>query len=195
VRVVTVRLNPAIQFYASPAEMATWVGGWVLGHGMHFVFARLFFRNQPPKFEMCSEVPWDEPAAVERVVRDYSVLYLSTKPIKVDVPSINQLRLANADEFYVNLPEVTNRGVTCCAVGSICGAEDRLTVYRSIARDVLSRTTKGVWFCQEGRKKVHLDASIRYSPGAALLHEQAIPLCGAGRMMVGRLGQPQKRIR
>jgi hypothetical protein len=194
-RVAAVRLNPMIQFYASPAEVASWVRGWVLDHRLHYVFARLFFRNQPPKFEVSLEVLWDEPAAVERSVRDYSMLYLSPGLLDADVPSINHLPLANPDQLCVHLPGFTHRGLTDCAVGSISRVEDSLKVYRLIARDVIARTVEGVWFCQEGRKKVHLDDGMRYSPGAALLHEQAVPLCGGGRMVVGRLGQPRKRAR
>jgi hypothetical protein len=162
---------------------------------LHYLFARLFHRDDPPRFETCVEVPWDDSARVTEVVRSYSVLYLSPRRLKGDVPSINHLPTANRDQLHLQLPEVTDHGLTACALGSVSRVAASLQVYRAIARDLLSRTAEGVWFCQEGRKKVHIHEGMRYSPGAALLWEQGIPLYGGGRMVVGRLGPPRSRLR
>jgi len=185
----SLKLHRAIQFYASPAEMAA---GWVRDHRLHSLFARLGFRDNP-RFETCQAVPWDDDRSVVRFVRDYEVLYLSPRPLNADVPSINHIGLASRDQLCLQLPEVTDRGLTARALASVSQVEESLRVYRAVARDVLARTEDGVWFCQEGRKKVRTHAGMRYSPGAALLHAQGIPLCGGGRMVVGRLGLPRKR--
>jgi hypothetical protein len=191
----SLRLDRAMQFYASPAEMGTWARDWVRDRGLHYLFARLYFRDNPPKFEVCLEVPWQEPNAATRAVRNYQVLYLSPDPLNVDVPSINHIPRANPDHLVIWLPQMTNRGLTWCSLGSVSRVEDSLRVYRAIARDVLDRTEEGVWFCQDGRKKLHIEERMRYSPGAARLLEQGIPLCGGGRMVVGRLGSPPTRER
>src|SRR5262249_51313184 len=134
------------------------------------------------------EVPWEKPPDVTRTVRDYRVLYLSPDSLDADVPTINHIPMVNRDQLVVWLPQMTNRGLTECSLGSASRVKDRLKVYRAMARDMLARTNEGVWFCQDGRKKLHLDEGMRYSPGAALLMEHGIRLGGGGRMGAARLG-------
>jgi hypothetical protein len=189
------KLNPAIQFYASPAEFGGWVREWVKRFSLHFLFARLFFREEAPKFVMCQSVAWEEVSAVAEVVRDYSHLYLSVAPLNAAVDNINQLPAANRDQLHVNLPEITRRGLTGISLGSVCEVAESLKVYRAIARDLLARTEEGVWFRLEGCKKQTLDRRFRFAPGAVVLLEHGVPLCGGGRVVVGRLGIGRRRAR
>jgi hypothetical protein len=186
-----VRLNPAIQFFASPAEFGGWVCEWVSRYALHSLFAKSFFRSTPPKFEARLDVPWDDAGAVAEVIRTHHVLYLSLRPLTAEVANINLLPRANPDQLHINLPGLSDRGLGSLSLGSVSQVAESIKVYRAVARDVLARTAAGVWFRQQGRKKVHLDDRMRYSPGAALLMAQGIPLCGAGRMVVGRLGLPR----
>jgi hypothetical protein len=189
------KLNSAIQFYASPAELGGWVREWIERFDLHFLFARLFFRDEEPKFVVCPPVAWEDASAVAEVVRDYSQLYLSVVPLQAKADSINHLPLVNPDHLHVNLPEITPRGLTAISFGSVCRVPNSLKVYRAIARDLLARTEEGVWFRQEGHKKQRLDRGFRFAPGAAALLEHGIPLCGGGRMIVGRLGIGRQRAR
>jgi hypothetical protein len=76
--------------------------------------------------------------------------------------------VANRDQLSVQLPQATFRGLSGCALGSVSEFQESLKVHRAITRDVLAQAQAGVWLCQEGRKKVRIDAGMRYSPGAAL---------------------------
>jgi hypothetical protein len=187
------KFEPIIQFYAAPAEMATWICGWVQLHDLCYVFARLYCRGQPPALELLDQVVWSDPTAVECAVRNYSSVFLSPKKIETDVPTFNQISVVNRNVLRLELPNITYRGLSYCFWSTASEEPASVEKYRAIARDLKERTTEGVWFCQEGRKNVRIQPKMRYSPGAAALLEQGIPLCGGGRMVVGKLGLPQRR--
>jgi hypothetical protein len=187
--VPSVRLSPAIQFFASPAEFSGWVAEWVREHGFRCLFARTLFRAEPPTFETLTQVPWDDLGAVTDVVLTYHALYLSCGPLTADVGNFNQLPAANLDNLRINLPRLSDRGLGSLSLGSASPAPVSLAVYRAVARDLLARTEAGVWFRLEGHKKQTLEPGMRYGPGAAVLMAQGVPLCGGGKTVVARLGQ------
>jgi hypothetical protein len=186
------KFDPVIQFYATPTEMATWTSGWVQQHDLCYLFARLYFRGQPPKLEMLQEVAWTDASKVANAVRDYSSLFLSPNTINTKIVTFNQISSANRDLLRLELPNITYRGLTYCFWSSASEDPASLKKYRAIARDLVARTDEGVWFCQEGRKNVRIQPKMRFSPGAAALLDHGIPLCGGGRMVVGRLGLPKR---
>jgi hypothetical protein len=187
------KFDPVIQFYATPAEMAAWVTGWIQQHDLRYLFARLYFRGQPPKLDMLHEVGSMEPLVVANAVRDYSSLFLSANAIETNVSTFNQLSVINRNILRIDLPNINYRGLTACSWNVASEDLASLEKYRAIGLDLVLRTTEGVWFCQEGRRSVRIQPRMRYSPGAATLFEQGIPLCGGGRMVVGKLGLRQSR--
>jgi hypothetical protein len=189
------RLNPAMQFFASPAEFGGWVREWANRHGLSYLFAKSFLRNEPPTFEALTEVDWDDAAAVAEVIRTYHRLFLSTGALTAEVGTFNRLFHANRDQLHINLPRLSDRGLSSLSLGSVTSVEESLKVYRAVARDLLARTESGVWFRREGRKTARLDAEMRFGPGAACLMQQGIPLCGAGQYRVSRLGPARTRKR
>jgi hypothetical protein len=187
------KLDPAVQFYASPNEMAEWVSAWVAEHDLRFLFARMYFRGQPPRFESLQDIDWANPMVVTNAVRDYSSLFVSPNAISTEVATFNQISSVNRNVLRIELPNVTYRGLTSCFWSTASQEPSSLAKYRVIAQDIRSRTNEGVWFCQEGKKKLRIQPRMRYSAGAAALLEQGVPLCGGGRMVVGRLGLPTSR--
>ncbi len=185
----TVRLNPAIQFFASPAEFGGWVRDWVHRHGLSYLLGKSFHRSELPTFETLTDVDWDDATAVAEVVRSYHALYPSTGPLTTEVPNFNLLARANPDRLDINLPGLSARGLSPLSLGSVSRVEESLKVYRAVARDLLARTESGVWFRREGRKTARRDAEMRSGPRAACLMQQGIPLCGAGQYRVARLGR------
>ena len=190
-----VRLNPAISFFASPAEFGGWVREWVNRHGLSYLFARSSLRSEPPTFEALIEVDWDDAAAVAENVRTYHALLLSTGPLTTEAASFNLLPRANPDRLHINLPRLSDRGLSWLSLGSVIPVEESLEVYRAIARDLLARTESGVWFRRQGKKTARPDAEMRFGPGAATLMQQGIPLCGVGQYRAARLGPARARRR
>jgi hypothetical protein len=182
------RLNPAIQFFASPAEFGEWAAQWVRDHGLQFLFARSLFRAEPPTFEVLTAVPWGDPAMVAEAVRTHHALYLSRGPLNADVSNFNLLPGANLDHLRINLPRLSERGLGALSLGSASRVADSLAAYRAVARDLMARTEAGVWFRKEGHRKQTLEPGMRYGPGAAALMAHGVPLCGGGKTVVARLG-------
>ena len=189
-----VTLEKAIQVYASPAEFAGWIREWVDRYKLHYLLAGFFFHDEPPKFMVCQSVAWDDPSAVAQVVRDYSQLYVSVVPLNADVKDINRLAVVNRDRFDITPPELTVRGLTPATFGSVCEVPESLKVYRRIARDLLARSEKGVWFRLEESQEQTLDRRFRFAPGAALLLDQGIPFSGGGRVLVARFGVDRREV-
>jgi len=189
-----IRLNAISDVYVSPAEFGNWVRDWVRAHNLHYLFARLYFRDEArPRFEVCRELAWADRGLVTRTVRDYSQLYLSVVPLNADVPNINLLAVANTDRLRVNLPVFSARGMKGLGLELACRSRSHGKVYEAIVADLRDRTEAGAWFRQARHKREWFDPDCRYSPGAVLLLEQGVPLSAGGNIVVSRFGAGRKR--
>ncbi len=191
----SIRLNPAIQFFASPAEFSGWASRWVCDYNLQFLFARPCLGIEPPTFQVVTAVPWDDLAAVVELVQTHSALYLSCGPLNAQVGHFNLLSGANLDHLRINLPRFSDRGLGPLSIGSTSRVAESLAVYRAVARDLVARTEEGVWFRLQGHKKETREPGARYGPGAAALLAQGIPLCGGGRTVVARFGSTTRSSR
>jgi hypothetical protein len=181
-----VRLNPAITFYATPAEVACWVSQWKKQHNLHFAFGRVL-----PTPGLTQDVDWEDAAAVRNAVEQYEVLFFRTAPIDVGVTSVNQIHRRNPELLDIDLPRLTGKGLKYGSLGSVSKKPDSVEMWRGIARDLLDRTAGGAWFDVPGRGRPAYEERVRYSQGAETLWQAGTALLGGGKTVVTRLDAPR----
>jgi hypothetical protein len=180
-----VRLNPAINFYATPAEVAGWVRLWKKQHDLCCVFGRVY-----PTPGLTQDVDWEEAEAVRDAVERYGLLYFRTDPIDMDVTSVNQIPSRNPDLLHIVLPSLTSKGLMYGSLGSVSKKPEVVAVWQEIARELVDRTASGVWFAAPRRRHPIHAEDVRYSDGAASLWRGGTALPGAGKTTVVRLDAP-----
>lgn len=183
----TIRLNPAIRFFAAPAEIGSWVEEWRQRYDLQFLFARRVTHKGTAHIEFLNSDSRSELDNVVASISRFELLYLSTVELASDVASINQIARANPDQLCVTLPALCARGFGSASLGSVSKVAASLRVYRAIAGDLLARTEEGVWFRKESRKKLTQEPCTRFSRGALQLMELGVPLSGGGDTVVGKL--------
>jgi hypothetical protein len=175
-------MNPAITFYATPAEAASWISEWKKQHDLYCVFGRVL-----PTPGLTQEVDWDDAGGVQRVVEQYPVAYFGIEPMDVDVTSVNQIARKNPDHLQINLPTLTPKGLRWASLGSVSKRPEAVRVWKGIAKDLVHRTASGLWFDMPGRHKPNYEKNVRYSQGAESLSRAGTALLGGGKTVVVRL--------
>jgi hypothetical protein len=173
----------AVLFYATPEEVASWLSDWRTRHGLHAVFGRVF-----PSPAMIREVNWEDPGEVLNVVSQQEVVCLGTAPLQSDVTSINQVPVRNPNCLVIQLPSLTADGLGYGSISS--GATDPTSArtWKSILKELASRTRAGIWYSVPGRSKRTPERDARFSPGAEALFRGGTRLVGGGNTVVAQLG-------
>jgi hypothetical protein len=171
----SVRLNPRINFFATFDELAVWLGEWVRRFGLRCVLAR-----HPPTV-ITRAIPWKNPAAVARLLRENRKVVLRSEPINTEVPNVNYLTEKNPGMLSIHLPYLNEEGLRYGHLGT--GTKDRtaLRTWRALGRDFLDRTDAGLWGLFPPPSGVTtFNAKFRYGPEAAEWQRAGVPLRGAG---------------
>ncbi|MBV9122983.1 MAG: hypothetical protein JO112_06485 [Planctomycetes bacterium] len=181
-----IRINPAITFYATPAEVAGWISRWKKQHNLYYVFGRVF-----PTPGLAQDVDWDDPSAIRKAVEEYEVLFFRTDPFDVGVTSVNQIPRRNPDHLHINLPSLGPKGLRWGSLGSVSKKPQAVELWKNIASELLDRTVSGAWFDVPGRGKPAYEEGVRYSRGAASVWRDGTVLLGGGKTVITRLDGPK----
>ena len=185
----TVRLNPAIHFFATCQEVALWLCDWVPTCNLHCVVAR-----HPTT--MIHDLEWHDPAKIEALLLEHTKVYLRQEPINTQVENTNYLRSANGDMLIIYLPILCPRGLKYGDIWT--GAKDRavLRTWKKIGADFLSRTKGGMWqISLPPDGCITFAPEYRYSDGAAELWRSGMSLLGVGKKQTWHIEEPPKTRR
>jgi hypothetical protein len=183
--VAKIRLNPTTEFFATRDELAEWAYRWIQEYHLYSLLVR---RRD---FAVAKDTDWKDFQEFKVLLPQFDVLLFGVEPFNLTGKTSNEVLSSNSHGLAVDLPKSKPQGLRAADIGSL--AQDRRTVriWKAIVKDVLDKTTAGLWSVNRSIPAKRLHASLRYSPGAAAVHRNGVQLLTFAAEMPVLVDEPE----
>jgi hypothetical protein len=167
---VKIRLNTAIEFFATRDELAEWASQWIREYHLYGLLVRRW------DFAIVKDTEWNDLDEFKALLPKFDELLLGLGPLNVIGKTSNEIASLNPDCLVIQLPRSSPESLEAATLGSVSQERRTRKIWRAIVKDVLDRTSADMWTVNRSIPAKMRYRDLRYSGGAAELNRHGVTL-------------------